>query len=192
MRKYTERRVGINILTHVHFPGAHTHKRGNLARFEGCGCPDRIKFLLLTCRRNKEIFQVLRVKRVTREESNRRGRGVLCGCFQPFVSVIKTNYTAPALKQVVGGKSRGEKALSHPTVPAWREHPPVDGTLTPGFTPNLYGQHPVFEITALDSRTSFALFSMMTLQSLYFDYRSEAVVSSPPPLFCICRTLRQR
>lgn len=61
-------------------------------------------------------------------------------------------------------------------MPAWRKLPPVDGTLTPGFNPNLYGQHPVFEITALDSRTRFALFFMVTLQSLYSVNRGEAGV----------------
>lgn len=167
MRKY---RVGMNILTHVHFPLAHTHKRGNLPCFEGCGCPNRIKFLLLTCCRNKEVFQVLRVKRVTHEKSKRRGRVVFCWCFQLFVSVIKTNYTAPSLKQV-GGELKWEGPESSNGL--W-ELPPVDGTLTPGYDEILYGQHPIFESTALNSRIGFALFSMMTLESLYSVNRGEA------------------
>lgn len=80
----------------------------------------------------------------------------------------------------------GEKALSHLAAPAWRRLPPVDGALTPGFNPNLYGQHPVFEITVLDSRANFALFSTMTLQCVYSPNRGEAGVV----LFflCVCHT----
>lgn len=70
----------------------------------------------------------------------------------------------------------GEKALSHLAAPAWRRLPPVDGALTPGFNPNLYGQHPVFKITVLDSRANFALFSTMTLQCVYSPNRGEAGV----------------
>lgn len=58
--------------------------------------------------------------------------------------------------------------------PAWRRLLPVDGARAPAFNPNLYGQHPVFEIAALDSRTSFALFSMMTLQRVYTINRGRA------------------
>lgn len=48
----------------------------NLAGFERCGCPETIKFLLLTCYRNKEIFQVLQAKRVTPERVARRSADV--------------------------------------------------------------------------------------------------------------------
>lgn len=48
----------------------------NLVGFERCECPETIKFLLLTGYRNKEIFQVLRAKRVTPERVAQRSADV--------------------------------------------------------------------------------------------------------------------
>lgn len=76
----------------------------------------------------------------------------------------------------------GEKALSHLAAPARRRLLPVDGALTPGFNPNLYGQHPVFESAVLDSRANSALFSTMTLQCVYSPNRGEA---GAVPLVCV-------
>lgn len=83
---YAERRVGINIFTHFPafrpFPPPPVRTRTseeaerNLVGFERCGCPETIKFLLLTGYRNKEIFQVLRAKRVTPERVAQRSADV--------------------------------------------------------------------------------------------------------------------
>lgn len=105
MRKYTDRRVDINILTHVHFPVRTRTREAICPALKDVVVRTESNFSFSPAAETRRFFKFYRsnVSHIRNKKSNRRGRLVLCWCFQfAFASVIKTNYSAASLKQVRG------------------------------------------------------------------------------------------